>query len=222
LTSTPIAKMVREMIARGIDPDVIELAVGTAEQVARADIPQNSADTSADRRREKDRERKRKIRGNPQNSADIPQTQEAPLTYLENSKEEKKEIKKERIPQNRGTRLPTDWQPLPDEWTDTVALIGADRARAELLKFRDYWIALPGAKGVKLDWPATWRNWIRRVSENTGGPNGQRNQHASRRPAGSDFFAGLRSVAEDLDGHREPPRDADPEIPLGRFNIDVE
>lgn len=28
-------------------------------------------------------------------------------------------------------------------------------------QFRDYWIAQPGGKGVKLDWLATWRNWIR-------------------------------------------------------------
>ena len=28
-------------------------------------------------------------------------------------------------------------------------------------KFADYWIAQPGAKGRKVDWNATWRNWIR-------------------------------------------------------------
>ncbi|MGR9087307.1 MAG: hypothetical protein ACU841_09570 [Gammaproteobacteria bacterium] len=28
-------------------------------------------------------------------------------------------------------------------------------------RFRDYWIAQPGAKGRKLDWQATWRNWVR-------------------------------------------------------------
>ena len=28
-------------------------------------------------------------------------------------------------------------------------------------KFRDYWIAVPGQKGSKLDWLATWRNWVR-------------------------------------------------------------
>ena len=28
-------------------------------------------------------------------------------------------------------------------------------------KFKDYWIAQPGQKGVKLDWDATWRNWVR-------------------------------------------------------------
>ena len=28
-------------------------------------------------------------------------------------------------------------------------------------KFRDYWIGVPGARGTKLDWPATWRNFVR-------------------------------------------------------------
>lgn len=27
--------------------------------------------------------------------------------------------------------------------------------------FRDYWVAKPGKDGVKLDWLATWRNWVR-------------------------------------------------------------
>ena len=35
----------------------------------------------------------------------------------------------------------------------------------EMQKFCDYWKAQPGQKGVKLDWPATWRNWVRRVIE---------------------------------------------------------
>lgn len=28
--------------------------------------------------------------------------------------------------------------------------------------FRDYWRAKAGKEGVKLDWEATWRNWVRR------------------------------------------------------------
>lgn len=35
----------------------------------------------------------------------------------------------------------------------------------EMAKFCDYWNSMPGQKGVKLDWPATWRNWCRRVKE---------------------------------------------------------
>jgi hypothetical protein len=28
-------------------------------------------------------------------------------------------------------------------------------------QFKDYWAAQAGQKGVKLDWDATWRNWVR-------------------------------------------------------------
>lgn len=51
----------------------------------------------------------------------------------------------------RGTRLPPDWKPRPED----------PHNEAELAKFQDYWAAVAGAKGVKLDWDATWRNWIR-------------------------------------------------------------
>jgi hypothetical protein len=30
-------------------------------------------------------------------------------------------------------------------------------------RFCDHWRAQPGAKGRKADWPATWRNWMRRA-----------------------------------------------------------
>ena len=64
-------------------------------------------------------------------------------------------------PRKRGSRLPAGWQPTPDE------LRWARDARpdldvtVEIERFRDYWIAKPGKDGVKLDWTATWRNWIR-------------------------------------------------------------
>ncbi|KRA00260.1 hypothetical protein ASD64_01415 [Mesorhizobium sp. Root157] len=63
----------------------------------------------------------------------------------------------------RGTRLPGDFSP------DMVAAVEAGlseaEAQREALKFRDYWISQPGQKGVKLDWPATWRNWCRHAVE---------------------------------------------------------
>ena len=40
---------------------------------------------------------------------------------------------------------------------------GYDRGSVE--GFRDYWIAQPGQKGVKTDWTATWRNWVRRQQQ---------------------------------------------------------
>jgi hypothetical protein len=65
--------------------------------------------------------------------------------------------------QKRGTRLPRDWK-LPKswgEWTMGETSLPDSWVRGEAAKFRDYWIAQPGVKGTKLDWEATWRNWVR-------------------------------------------------------------
>ena len=61
----------------------------------------------------------------------------------------------------RGSRLPADWKPNAElvEWSK------AERQDLDLRKvleeFRDYWTSVAGSKGVKLNWDATWRNWVR-------------------------------------------------------------
>ena len=69
-------------------------------------------------------------------------------------------------PATTGTRLPPGWTP-PDSDAELALSLGFanGRAEAELAKFRDYWAARPGAGGRKLDWPATWRNWLRKAAE---------------------------------------------------------
>lgn len=37
----------------------------------------------------------------------------------------------------------------------------AEHVRLVAEKFRDHWLSASGQKGVKLDWEATWRNWVR-------------------------------------------------------------
>jgi DNA-binding transcriptional ArsR family regulator len=62
-------------------------------------------------------------------------------------------------PTPRGTRLDAAWTPGPDDAGFAASLgLDPDAAAAE---FRDYWLAVPGAKGRKLDWPATFRNSCR-------------------------------------------------------------
>ena len=64
--------------------------------------------------------------------------------------------------QERATRLPDDWV-LPDDWRAFVFEQDANLNADEIASvFRDYWVAKPGAAGRKLDWEATWRNWVRR------------------------------------------------------------
>jgi hypothetical protein len=60
---------------------------------------------------------------------------------------------------DRGVRLPDDWE--PDLAPAAIGELTGVQALAEADKFRDYWRAVPGAKGRKTDWPATWRNWCR-------------------------------------------------------------
>lgn len=63
--------------------------------------------------------------------------------------------------QNKGTRLPIDWQPTKDY----IDFCKQERPELDAVKvaeqFKDYWVAKAGSAGVKLDWMATWRNWVR-------------------------------------------------------------
>lgn len=74
-------------------------------------------------------------------------------------------VSRARSAASRGTRLPEDWQPDADlaAWTrDAVRGVDIDLPR-ELERFRDHWHAAAGARAVKRDWAATWRNWVRRA-----------------------------------------------------------
>jgi hypothetical protein len=66
----------------------------------------------------------------------------------------------------KGTRFAADAD-LSKSWI--VTALAFDFTEEEIdgifLEFRDYWCAVPGAKGVKLDWLATWRNHLRRHLE---------------------------------------------------------
>lgn len=89
-------------------------------------------------------------------------TQSQPTTEERKEGKEGKEGKK--VDTARASRLAPDWK-LPSEW---LAFATAEKgwseadALAEANEFRDYWVAQSGSKGVKADWQATWRNWVRR------------------------------------------------------------
>lgn len=66
----------------------------------------------------------------------------------------------------RGKRLPDNWR-LPRRLGEWAMLQGLSEAevRREAETFKDYWISVPGQRGVKRNWDATWRNWIRKSAE---------------------------------------------------------
>jgi hypothetical protein len=58
-------------------------------------------------------------------------------------------------------RLPEDWQPKENDIETMREHFPLLDLKLETHAFRDYWRSVPGAKGKKADWDATWRNWIR-------------------------------------------------------------
>jgi uncharacterized protein YdaU (DUF1376 family) len=114
----------------------------------------------------------------------------------EQSYSQPQKVKEEPIgsSKKRGTRIPDDW--LPNAADALAAGLPVQNTSLEASKFRDYWRGLPGQRGVKLDWPATWRNWCRKAAENhTARPHST----ASPEPRNAGERAFLRLQAEN--GH---------------------
>lgn len=80
-----------------------------------------------------------------------------PVTRKEQTIEHTKEQTKSG---SRGTRLQLEHP--PDDWLAFCAEKRPDLIPGDTWdRFRDYWIAQPGQRGVKTNWFATWRNWVR-------------------------------------------------------------
>lgn len=82
-----------------------------------------------------------------------------------------KSQKPKKTPEKKnGERLSRGWE-LPEEWGKWAEEQGLsyDEIVLQCDKFKDYWIAKAGKMAVKLDWQATWRNWIRTYLERKAG-----------------------------------------------------
>lgn len=87
-----------------------------------------------------------------------------------NNKDNKinKDNKEKKESKNTGSRftlthLPPEWKSFCNEKRPELD------AEETFQAFKDWWSAVPGQKGKKLDWLATWRTWVR-------------NQHAPKIP----------------------------------------
>ena len=86
-----------------------------------------------------------------------------PETETEGERETKREAEAKPKAQ-RGSRLPQDFL-FPKEWADFCHDQRPDlNIQKTFDSFKDFWIAKAGAGGTKLDWFATWRNWVRNQS----------------------------------------------------------
>lgn len=74
-----------------------------------------------------------------------------------------------KMPAIKGKRLSQEWD-LPRPWGEWAMAQGMSREAVirECDKFKDFWISKSGPNATKVDWQATWRNWIRRHLEEYG------------------------------------------------------
>jgi len=96
----------------------------------------------------------------------------------------------------RGTRIPDDFA-ITDEmraWgRDNFPGINGEAVTAE---FIDYWRGVPGQRGVRVDWIATWRNSVRRAAERQPATNGHAIARTNGHAPSPRISATDRAIAE--------------------------
>jgi hypothetical protein len=110
---------------------------------------------------------------------------------------------------SRGMRLAKTWRPSKRDigFAQGRGLTNL-RIQAEAEKFINYWTAKSGASATKLDWEATWRNWIIKMLERQNDRHcsvrGSRTDSASRRvsPGSDAIVAGMGRLARRIDEGR--------------------
>jgi uncharacterized protein YdaU (DUF1376 family) len=128
---------------------------------AELDAYRNRADTA----RENGKLGGRKPKAKPEPNPDVTQSVTGSVTQTEPSGKlasNHKPITKEKA-EARASRLPSDWRASTEQiewalskrgdWTAEHVLLVAER-------FRNHWVAKAGQDARKLDWDATWRNWV--------------------------------------------------------------
>jgi len=80
-----------------------------------------------------------------------------------------------------GSRLAAGWRPSPETVAQIRSEIPGLDLEAEHRRFLDYWTDQPGARGRKVTWEGTWRNWMRKAGEDLA-----RRSPASRRQQETD------------------------------------
>ena len=99
-----------------------------------------------------------------QPSNDDETLQKRPSNAIDTEADTEADTDKKQDKRTLGKRLANDFS-FPLEWEQFC-----QQTRPELIpvktfdQFKDYWISQAGQKGVKLDWFATWRNWVRNTN----------------------------------------------------------
>jgi hypothetical protein len=127
-----------------------------------------------------------------------------PLPNQEQEQKQKQKPEKQSAPQGgtpptkgRGTRIPDDFK-VSDAHRTLARELGAN-ADAEIIAFTDHFKSKAGADGVKLDWDAAFRNWLRNSLKYGGAPAPARAAKPPAQPEPPRQYAPSMALPKDLD-----------------------
>jgi hypothetical protein len=98
-----------------------------------------------------------------------------------------------RSARTKGTRIPADFTVTPEMVTWAREKCPQVDGKAETEKFVNHWTAKSGKDATKLDWPATWRNWMLNSRDRYGArasPGTDLTPHNGTRPSTAELRAG--------------------------------
>ena len=134
-----------------------------AEYHEKASINKRIAIDRETKRKENNANRERTVDEASPNHKPRTKNQE-PVTNNQEPRTKNQEPEESKSKDLRGSRLSIPQ--IHDEWVNWAILerpeLTAAKVHSIYEQFYDYWKAQPGSKGIKLDWFATWRNWVRR------------------------------------------------------------
>lgn len=137
------------------------------------------------RNRDKDNyQRKQQL---SKNSASGTLTESLRTGVAEKRREEKN--KKDTKVSKKGSRFDRE-KHVSEVWYDEAKRIKPFLSKTQIDEildgFNDYWVGVSGANGTKLDWTATWRNWVRRQNIKTAIPKQETVEERMRRLYGDE------------------------------------
>lgn len=153
-------------------PSLIKLDNGDYLINGYSDVQETKAEIAA--RRAKNSQNG-KLGGRPKKTQSVTEPKTKPGTQNKAETETETDIEGANKPpapsKKRGSRITENWLPQ----TETVQKLKAEfphiDQKLEHRKFVDHWLAESGTKASKLDWEATYRNWIRRSAEYNPAPH---------------------------------------------------
>jgi hypothetical protein len=140
---------IKHLISAGVTGDALVTAIADIEESGKKPL------SSSALRMRRYRERNELRNSDKSVTSDVTLRNGDETLY---TKEERKKDKKES--KNTASRFQLD--ALPSDWKEYCLLKRTDLdPEGTFEAFRDWWVAAPGGKGLKADWFATWRTWVR-------------------------------------------------------------